>query len=508
MKIFNGQIKSQSLHQDTLGYNFGKTESEGESSYKDSKDSFFDDFLNVLPRIDDGYFIISGRKGAGKSAIAKYIQDNAVASDDLYCEIIKTDIINQERLIQETISIDNLNSSALFEWLILVKLVNLMLETENGKYTTEIKALRNFIRNNSGIVEVDKFTVSQIQNFSNEEIKIGALSNIFNGLLQRVIGKRLEKAPFYRILPALREIVIKSLAFQTFEKNAFVIIFDDLDINFNAKSEEDKKALLNLVRTAKDFNNTLKTNSIQNTKVLIFLRDDIQKVLEGFASDTNKIFSSYIIELRWYEKRSNETDEALRRFINRRIALNFQRNGVPFEHKDAWPNLIANKDDAYKGKTAFKFILDYTFYRPRDLILFCNNIGKDRYYIPINANNVKTLIVKYAADNVKELKDELTIHYSQLEIKNLFNVLREIAPKSYQGFSKDELIDKLAKYDLGSEVVDKLIDYSLVIPFDFTTSKYYIKYRGSNYEDFNIDSSNIKYRLHKCLCAYYLPDSV
>lgn len=293
MKIFNGQNRINSSHQDTLGYYFGKPESEGESSYKDSEESFFEDFLNVLPRINDGCFIISGRKGAGKSAIAKYIQDNAVASDELFCEIIKTDIISQERLIQETTNFDNFNSSALFEWIILVKLVNLMLVTNNGECTKEIKALRNFIRNNSGIVEVDKYSVSQIDNFSKADINIGALNNIFNGLLQRFIGKRLEKAPFYRILPALKEIVFKSLAFQTFENNEFVIIFDDLDINFNAKNEADKKALLNLVRTAKEFNNNLRTNKIQNTKVLIFLRDDIQKVLEGFASDTSKIFSSY-----------------------------------------------------------------------------------------------------------------------------------------------------------------------------------------------------------------------
>lgn len=507
MKIFRNNDSKNSTHPDTFGYNFGKTESEGEESYYNS--TIFEDYLQVFPKINDGNFIIIGRKGSGKSAIAKYIKDNAVGSDSLFCEIIKTDVINLEKAIQESLTTVSSHNVSLFEWIILLKLVNMMLATQNGTYTSEIKAFRNFIRNNSGIADIEQLSVSEITSFSKLEINFGALLKESAPIFERRVGKRMEKAPYYRLLPALKEMVLKTLGYDVFKKYEFIVLFDDLDINFNSNSNEDKTYLLNLIRTAKELNNDLRRLNIENVQILIFLRDDIQRSLEGFASDTSKLFSSYKVELKWFENnKPRETDIALRRFINKRIINNFKRNGVPYKAEDAWCTLISNDESCYNGKTAFKYILDYTFYRPRDLIMFCNNIGSDRFYMPIRGANIKTLIQKYVTDNVKELKDELTIHFSQQQINDIFNILRELAPKTYDGFTKNEIISKLKANNLSEDAVDKLIEYSLIIPFDVKSGRLFIIYREMNYADYNIDSKCIKYKLHNCLNTFFNPSSL
>lgn len=102
--------------------------------------------------------------------------------------------------------------------------------------------------------------------------------------------------------------------------------------------------------------------------------------------------------------------------------------------------------------------------------------------MPIRGANIKTLIQKYVSDNVKELKDELTIHFSQQQEIDIFNILRELAPKTYDGFTKNEIIlQKLKANNLSEDAVEKLIEYSLIIPLDVKSGRLFIIYREMYY---------------------------
>ena len=498
--------------QTTEGFYFGKSESEGENSYKKSTDTLFADYLDILPKIGEGHFIITGRKGSGKSAIAKYIKDNATFEDSMFCEIVKSDAIKLEKQIQTTPLDAEEKLISFFQWLILVKLVKLILEAQNGNYTSELKSIKNFVRNNRGIVDIDKFSITEVKSISKQELNIASLANntSFKGIMQRAMGKHMEKAPYYKLLPALKEIVYKVLNFSIFKDYQFVVIFDDLDIGFKSDIYRDKQSILELIRTAKEFNNDLK--DIGNTKIIILLRDDIKKVLVGFTADASKIFSSYEVELKWYDDK-DENKTKLRQFVNRRIEANFKQNGLKYQASDPWKTLFKDNEGCYgtdhKGnqKSAFKQILDYTFLRPRDLILFLKNVGSDKYYYPINSKNISTLLQKYATENVSEIKSELAIHYTQNQIRDIFSVLRILSGFQNAGFSKAEITTKLNDRKLNSDIFQMLIDYYLIIPFDSTTGKYYIGYRNSDPSDYDIHQDNIKYKLHKCIYAYFIPKS-
>ena len=59
----------------TRNFFIGTPEAEGETTYnsKIKLGEIFGDYLNVFPELDSEKFIITGRKGAGKSAIAEFI---------------------------------------------------------------------------------------------------------------------------------------------------------------------------------------------------------------------------------------------------------------------------------------------------------------------------------------------------------------------------------------------------------------------------------------------------
>ena len=53
-----------------------------------------------------------------------------------------------------------------------------------------------------------------------------------------------------------------------------------MDIGFKSDVDQDKQSLMELIRTAKEFNKDLK--EINNTKVIILIRDDIKKYWPDF----------------------------------------------------------------------------------------------------------------------------------------------------------------------------------------------------------------------------------
>lgn len=58
---FLGNITQKKMNT-TLGFSFGKPESEGENSYRESLQSPFDDYLNVLPAINNGLLLLLGER--------------------------------------------------------------------------------------------------------------------------------------------------------------------------------------------------------------------------------------------------------------------------------------------------------------------------------------------------------------------------------------------------------------------------------------------------------------
>jgi hypothetical protein len=188
MNIFERKSTTRTT-QTTEGFYFGTSESEGESSYKKSDNTVFDDYLDILPKIGEGCFIITGRKGSGKSAIAKYIKENATSDNSAFCEIVKSDAIKLEKQIQSNATDSSEKLVSFFQWIILVKLIKLILESKNGDYTAELRAIRNFVKNNSGVVDIDKLPITEVSKISRQELNIGALSP-FKGTIERVLGKK------------------------------------------------------------------------------------------------------------------------------------------------------------------------------------------------------------------------------------------------------------------------------------------------------------------------------
>ena len=486
----------------TKGVYLGTPEAEGEIREGHGLLEFFEDYMHVIEDIATEKFIITGRKGSGKSAVVRYLRENSSEENELYSATVRPSDIVLERAIH---IIDEAGQySQLYEWIILTKFVKMLLETRDVHTTEEYRALERFQAKNSGLLNVDDWDTVNFEKGDSRLINFSALKSVFSAEFGKTLKTTGIKAHFIKFIATLREIVIKMLHFEGLSRFDFLVLFDDLDINFKLSRDEDKYRLLDLIRVTKLYN----TEHLKGTKgkILIFIRDDVSDQLNGIAADKGKIFSSYETRLSWYDHLDIDHEEStlLRKFINKRIQLAFDFLGRSYDAFDPWKNIVDNTPcREYNDNTAFKYILDFTFYLPRDLLLIFKDLEKKELPLPMKPTDVKALLKEYVRRKKEEIEDELTIQFENRDsINQLMAALKELSNRN--NYKMKDVLDQLNQFGLNENVFLVLVDYNLLIPKD-NKGKLYYKYREMPVEG---DLNDYVFTMPKCLYCNFHPEKI
>jgi len=315
------------------------------------------------------------------------------------------------------------------------------------------------LKYNSKYVQLNHFIPCSIEEKQSAGVKVSALRNL-SGHLSKEWSIKGDLASYYQLIPNLKEIVSILLKdCQCRCPNRFYLIFDDLDIGVTIDNKNSLDALTELIRITKAYNlDVFRRNEIPGG-IILLLRDDISEKIKQTQPDTAKIFTSYSIPLIWYNHRDYEQNEnsiLLKKFINRRIKINFDKANIPVDD-DPWYTLI---EAEYDGKSSFKHVLNHTFYKPRDLILLFQCLPQKKYSIPIGSEDLNDLLKTYAEEFVSELKNELTFHYNTSQIEALFQVLKEMSRHSQIYHSI--FVDALKRRNFKEEDLNILYNYSII----------------------------------------------
>lgn len=492
----------------TANFFIGSIEAEGETTLysKIKLGEMFGDFLNVFPELDSEKFIITGRKGSGKSAIAEHILFSANNDPNSFCQFIKTRDLDIQRIVQ--VGKQNglpIEEKLLFEWLILTKLIKLFTEDASVQSMKEFRDLNIFLKKNSGLVDIKSFEILEIIQNKSMEVNIEYFKRVFSSIFKREVGIKEHKAPFYKILPHLQEVVIKLLKENVSPENEYFLIFDDLDIGFKESDSDSIESLTNLLRITKDYNIDFFGKNGLAAKIIILLRDDIKRILVKHNADTAKIFSSYEIPLIWYEHenfKNNENEVGLKKLINKRIKLNFEKEHLHFSEEDPWSSLI-NDDPQYNG-SSFKYLIDYIFLRPRDLVLLFKSLPNYQFKIPLTFLDTKKLLNTYVEELILEIKNELSASFDHEDITKILIALKNL--KQRQPLHKNAIIEEFErlhlKYDPELAFI-LLFDYSLIGNYDDTDypPKIFFKHREKREEPCVINFE-LKFIYHRAIELY------
>ena len=89
----------------------------------------FDDFLHVFPSLNNGKFIIVGRKGSGKTAIAEYLHAQTKNCPTAFSSILKMSDVKIHELIQSNLHI-SIDKRLIIRWVLYINFINLLLMNE------------------------------------------------------------------------------------------------------------------------------------------------------------------------------------------------------------------------------------------------------------------------------------------------------------------------------------------------------------------------------------------
>lgn len=508
MGILDRFIRKDELQQSnvpsTSDMFIGNPEAESEATTAPIRlTEFFEDYLDVFNSLNNEKFIVVGRKGSGKTAIGEAIFDLARNEPNVFCKFIKKTDIDVEQIVQIGASGGlAIEISLLYKWLILTHL--LVLITENEKLSTHpaMTHLRKFVNRNRGFIDIRKDEIKET--VTKEGLNVGV--EYLNRAVSVMGGKEMTakggKADFTKLLPNLEWTIINLL--KSDPDNQYILIFDDLDVNYSTKSQSSIDTMSELLRMVKYFNiDCLGRNGI-DSKVLVLLRDDIVKSVI-FSADMGKIINGYAVELNWYEDlyKKQENKLRLRKFINKRIAVNFAKKRYVINDKnDPWTSFVDERS-FWGEKSGFKYIIDFTFYRPRDLVLFFKDISYLNLPLPLSNKTIKTeLLGRYSVAMVRDIKGELSILYDSTVINSSFDALRAFgnrAPFSYNDL-QNELINNGISKENTSEIIQTLFDYSLIGNFELGNVSF--KFREGAVENIELDKSKV-FILHYLLQAYF-----
>ncbi len=460
MSLLSHILKTNEISkQTTRGFILGVVEAEGEAHNKSILlNDVFVDYPDLFWHLDNGKFIILGRKGMGKSAVGEYLVSTMEDQPNKFATMVNQHKIELEKLIQGSYQEHaEDNHSALFKWVVLTQILNMMTENEHIQHWEEMNNLNKFLKRNRGFVGIDKYEIYDHETAKGFSINIEYLKRLCSKLGVEVKEKG-SKAIYYKMLPDLERTMIQLMKKDL--GNEYLLIIDDLDIGYKNR-QENNDMLVDLLRVVKYFNNEVFAKNGLSTRVFVLLRDDISKHIMNYA-DTAKIINSYAVTLRWYQKNTKEDALLLKQFINKRIEHNFKRLSIPYNTADPWSDFV-EKSKKGATKSSFKYILDQTFYRPRDLVLFFKDIGSKDIPLPISHQEISHLVGLYSKEMIGEIRNELSSQLSNKEIDDVLKILYGHSGKNEQ-FSYKELVSELQKAEFYNPVgiVEMLFDYSLI----------------------------------------------
>lgn len=493
----------------TKGFYIGSSEAEAEvSNAKITLDEVFEDYLGIIDELKYEKFIVTGRKGTGKSAIGAAIKLEADNTPNAFCTFVRKNDINIEQIVQVAKDTNiELQNQLLFKWVILTKLLCLIADNQNIQKLKEFQHLSKFIAKNRGFIDICNHEIIETIKEHGIRVNLEYFKRLFTAVCGKDIKIKEQKPEFYKLLPNLQDVIVKLI--DKDPDNSYVIIFDDLDIGFSSKSESNINNLIDLIRITKEFNNEIFGIYKGRVKIILLLRDDICKHLIHSA-DTAKLFSSYEVVIKWYEDihRNNELKIKLKQFIVNRLKKNFEYLKIPITKNDVWASFV-NEDEfqeygyGYNNKTSFKYLIDHTFYRPRDIILLFKDISSKNYSLPLSKNNINDLIGNYSQDIIKELYNEMSIAFTKNEIDRIFGVLENLSKLQKPLFSYNEIEKALLNQSLvnASEIIDTLFDYSLIGNQD-EEGNVTFKYREKGMDFYSVNK-NQNFIPHYILKVYF-----
>lgn len=443
--------------------------------------------------------IIIGRKGSGKTALYKYIQNTK--KDNCTSLLFKDYPWRTHDRYKNTIVSEResyVNSWTFFFYIeIFKKIIELKDYVSTRRGQKAIKKLEKWLKKNWGSNNFDHKEIMSPQNnkysFSiNPQILGCSLGSISKDISEN-------KDISYTLTEYNKKLQRITRELMNEFQNEIILTFDELDLSYSPSDPDYKNRLIGLLLTTYSFYNNFK----DKIKIFIFLRNDIFNILD--FQDKNKIKDNLVVFLDW-DNESVESSLSLKSLVSNRIKNNIGSQSDNFERN--W-NEIFDNNNIGRNQLKWNFLIERTFIRPRDVIKFMNlslEQAKSRLRISpdsidkITSEDIRNIRSKYSTYLFEELKDEIISKYPYYD--KYMEIIRDIHKMSFTfeefSISYDNIKDRVNLSENVDTILERLYEFSIIGFYKpggggYGGSEYRFQYK-SDYQAFNPRAQ--KFRVH------------
>lgn len=407
--------------------NIGDIDGKKESSINNFEQLFYTKNSMFQYIMENDNFIISGRKGTGKTILANYIA-NSISSKTSICKVYDKNSFSLQKLID--LEYENLQEeeiSIFWRWFFLIKLSEQILKLNPYKKFvpfTYVKKLNKFLkqRYTSDIFKLDELTTSTAK----KSIVSGSYKSTnqsLNGSREESKGntKKFSNKKYYELIGQLEELISKNLDIN----QRITLIFDDLDELENPFNNEKNyfKMFKSMLETAQEINLKLNHKLKNNSKIIILIRSDILDEIHKHSSNSNKLSSSEV-NLYWISKNQKSPHNQP---LMSMIIYKIQKSVPSYTHlseKEIYYTIFPKK---INHKEVIDYLLDYSFGRPRDIVQYLSLIKKKFPETKsIKAYHFKECAKDYSKWFYSELLNEISINPKKDSLLSGIELIRSL----------------------------------------------------------------------------------
>lgn len=397
---------------------------------------------------------IVGRKGSGKTAIAEHLLQEE--KDNTYSEKITLKHFPFQELYDR---VDDKYTKpnryiTIWKYVFYCQIAKLMLRNKAIDFACRKKLSILFPENDILLLQ------DKIRQWTSSSFNLSVLGTGFF-----VSGKKESESNDVPISEKVS--ILEKYIFDHIDGSRYFVIFDELDEDYKGieKGVTDNytELIVGLFKAIMDIKSIF-VNRVKSIYPVLFIRDDIFSMLED--NDRTK-WLDYQLHINWDEER-------LKNMLSHRIMADvsstsdYDNKNISFEN--AW-SIVCGSEYVPVGskrnkKNSFKFIIDMTQLRPRDLIR----------YLTMCANNVlesngKLITSDIIKKSEKQFSDYLRSEIED-EIKGLLpeigQVMDCIAHIGKHNISTDEFSEGYKSYTESSRITSNNPEYLLKILFHFS----------------------------------------
>ncbi|HKL79202.1 MAG TPA: hypothetical protein VJ888_02060 [Mobilitalea sp.] len=430
-----------------------------------SDESQIDDFSNLFYRGNNKYdelanssnkFILTGRKGTGKTILAKYHEMVQISKGIFSKTVTKDDIILKKLVEVGNAKLNREEQRNFIKYALLTEIGELIVQNEgackrninNCKDRKIKKVLKLNLKELKSVLNFryrsfDNFVQSSLeQSVTNEEELEGNITTKLTAV--RAVKKRsgskkmlYTKCNYLTLINSLNDKIALLTAF-----NPITLIFDDLDEYDSNLNEDNINFLVDFINITKKINqNVLKTDK-KNNRIIILIRQDILSTLNCNSHNISKVLQDSTIYLNWLIKMNGKPYEnPLIDLVVTKIQRSNQKL-KDFTKPEIYDMFFPDK---ILKKPTLAYLYENSFGRPRDIVNYLEIIRQEYpNKTSFEPGCFTAMETRYSNRFLEDLQNELYIHYPRefiYECIKVFELLHRVT------FQKEHIEQVLKKYD-------------------------------------------------------------